>query len=350
MLHHKAPHRPWQPDPAQAARFKDRWIPEPETFWDAYDTRTDALRENHQRVGANLTSRDLKLPPPEGLTGPPLTAWLGTKPDSVTTTVEGKTVTLMGEALTRWKYQRFMRDYLATVQSVDEGVGRVLDFLDRNGLAKNTIVIYTSDQGFFLGDHGLYDKRFMYEESLRMPFLVRWPAAIKPRARSDAIALNIDFAPTFSPRRVFPRPPACRAEACCPCFAANTTGLAHRRCIPLLPRPGRSQHARALRRSHAHAQADSFLEEGSVGALRPGERSVRAPQPVRPAGTGRVTATLKPSSRGEAGGAGRAPARGRADPERRRRARGEAAGKVGFSGSRRAIEYRPAGRSCRCAS
>jgi arylsulfatase A-like enzyme len=90
-----------------------------------------------------------------------------------------------------------MQDYLATVQSVDDSVGRVLEFLDRNGLAKNTIVIYTSDQGFFLGDHGLFDKRFMYEESLRMPFLVRWPAAIKPGTRIDAMALNVDFAPTF---------------------------------------------------------------------------------------------------------------------------------------------------------
>src|SRR3954463_9278077 len=90
-----------------------------------------------------------------------------------------------------------MQDYLATVQSVDDSVGRVLDYLDRNGLARNTIVIYSSDQGFFLGDHGLFDKRFMYEESLRMPFLVRWPAQIKPGTRVNAMALNVDFAPTF---------------------------------------------------------------------------------------------------------------------------------------------------------
>ena len=197
MLHHKAPHRPWEPDAVHGARFTDRWIPEPETFWDAYDTRTDALHENQQRVAKDLTRRDLKLQPPPDLQGAALTAWLTTKPDSVTTDVGGKTVTLTGEALTRWKYQRYMQDYLATVQSVDDGVGRVLDFLDRRGLAKNTLVIYTSDQGFFLGDHGLFDKRFMYEESQRMPFLIRWPGAIKPGSRSDAIALNVDFAPTF---------------------------------------------------------------------------------------------------------------------------------------------------------
>src|SRR5262245_1165784 len=197
MMHHKAPHRPWEPDAAHGSRFTDRWIPEPETFWDAYDTRTDALHENQQRVAKDLTRRDLKLQPPPNLDAAALAAWLATKPDTVSTTIDGKGVTLGGEALARWKYQRYMRDYLATVQSVDDSVGRVLEFLDASGLAKNTIVVYTSDQGFFLGDHGLFDKRFMYEESLRMPFLVRWPGAIKPGTRSEAIALNVDFAPTF---------------------------------------------------------------------------------------------------------------------------------------------------------
>lgn len=197
MLHHKAPHRPWEPDAAHGARFAGQWIPEPETLWDTYETRSDALHENRQRIARDLTRRDLKLPPPADLQGAARAAWLSEKPESVTTMVEGKRVTLTGEALTRWKYQRYMQDYLATVQSVDDGVGRVLEALDRHGLAKNTIVVYTSDQGFFLGDHGLFDKRFMYEESLRMPFLVRWPAAIKAGSRSDGIALNVDFAPTF---------------------------------------------------------------------------------------------------------------------------------------------------------
>ena len=218
MLHHKAPHRPWQPDPKYAAQFKDRWIPEPATLWDSYETRTDALRENQQRVAADLTRRDLKLTPPPELTGADLTAWLTTKPTEVTTTVEGKTVTVTGAALTRWKYQRYMRDYLASIQSVDDGIGRVLDLLDRRGLAKNTIVVYTSDQGFFLGDHGLYDKRFMYEESLRMPFLVRWPASIKPRARIDAMALNVDFAPTFLDAAGVAVPPDMQGRSLLPVF------------------------------------------------------------------------------------------------------------------------------------
>src|SRR5437762_1016697 len=197
MLHHKAPHRPWEPDAAHRAQFAERWIPEPETLWDSYATRTDALRENQQRVADDLTRRDLKLEPPPQLAGEERASWLGVKPTSVTVTRGGAAVHLTGEALARWKYQRFMRDYLATIQSVDDNVGRLLAFLDRSGLARDTIVIYTSDQGFFLGDHGLFDKRFMYEESLRMPFLVRWPAAIKAGTRSDAIALNVDFAPTF---------------------------------------------------------------------------------------------------------------------------------------------------------
>jgi arylsulfatase A-like enzyme len=197
MLHNKAPHRPWEPDESHRAPFADRWIPEPSTLWDSYATRTDALHENEQRVAKDMTRRDLKLVPPPGLAGGELTAWLTTKPDTVTITRGGSTVTLTGEALARWKYQRYMQDYLATVQSVDDNVGRVIDYLDRNGLGRNTIVIYTSDQGFFLGDHGLFDKRFMYEESLRMPFLIRWPAVIKPGSRSDAMALNVDFAETF---------------------------------------------------------------------------------------------------------------------------------------------------------
>jgi arylsulfatase A-like enzyme len=133
MSHHKAPHRPWEPDEAHRAAFANRWIPEPDTFWDAYDTRTDALHENLQRVAADLNNRDLKLPPPPDLTGPALTTWLTTKPASVTIRRSSETVTLTGEALARWKYQRYMQDYLATVQSLDDNIGRLLAFLDESG-------------------------------------------------------------------------------------------------------------------------------------------------------------------------------------------------------------------------
>ncbi len=197
MVHHKAPHRPWEPDESHRKQFEGRWIPEPPTLWDTYATRTDALRENQQRVFADLTRRDLKLRPPDGLAGADLQRWFSIKPDEVTVEVGGATATLTGETLARWKYQRYLQDYLATIQSVDDNVGRLLGALDAAGLSKNTMVIYTSDQGFFLGEHGLYDKRFMYEESLRMPFLVRWPAGIKAGTVTKAMALNVDFAPTF---------------------------------------------------------------------------------------------------------------------------------------------------------
>jgi arylsulfatase A-like enzyme len=115
-----------------------------------------------------------------------------------------------------------MQDYLATVQSLDDNIGRLLAFLDASGVAKNTIVIYTSDQGFFLGDHGLFDKRFMYEESLRMPFLVRWPAAIKPGTRSDAMAVNADFAPTFLDAAGLPIPDDMQGRSLLPVLRGRT--------------------------------------------------------------------------------------------------------------------------------
>jgi arylsulfatase A-like enzyme len=216
MVHHKAPHRPWEPSETHAAHFAARRIPEPVTLWDSYATRTDALRENEQRIAADLTRRDLKLQPPAELSGAELAKWLATKPDTVTIVREGQPVTLTGEPLVRWKYQRYMQDYLATVQSVDDNVGRLLAYLDDKGLSKNTLVIYTSDQGFFLGDHGLFDKRFMYEESLRMPFLVRWPAVIRRGTKTNSIALNIDFAPTFLDAAGLPVPASMQGRSLLP--------------------------------------------------------------------------------------------------------------------------------------
>jgi arylsulfatase A-like enzyme len=197
MCHHKAPHRSWEPDARHRAMFARRHIPEPATLWDDYATRSDAIRECQQKVFYDLTRFDLKLQPPLGLSKPEQQRWLNIKPSEVEIAAEGQTRKLSGEELKRWKYQRYMQDYLACVQSVDDNVGRLLDWLDRNGLARNTVVFYTSDQGFFLGEHGLYDKRFMYEESLRMPLLVRWPGITAPGGVQKALAINPDFAPTF---------------------------------------------------------------------------------------------------------------------------------------------------------
>ncbi len=170
MCHHKAPHRNWQPRADKAAKWKNIEVPLPATFDDDYSTRSDAAREATMRVERDLTPTDVKEKPPEGLSPR-----------------ERKI----------WNYQRYMQDYLACVESVDDSVGRLLDHLDTKGLAKNTLVIYTSDQGFYLGDHGWYDKRFMYEESLRTPFLARWPDHIPAGTTNSSMVLNIDYAPTF---------------------------------------------------------------------------------------------------------------------------------------------------------
>jgi arylsulfatase A-like enzyme len=170
LLHHKAPHRHWEPDDKHATMYDDIDIPEPETFDDDYSNRSSAAADAKMRIESDLNSDDLKQPVPEGLTP-----------------AEEKS----------WKYQRYIKDYLRVIASIDDNVGRVLDYLDDEGLADDTIVVYTSDQGFFLGDHGWYDKRFMYEESLRMPFVVRWPKVIESGTATDAMTLNVDFGPLF---------------------------------------------------------------------------------------------------------------------------------------------------------
>lgn len=192
MLHQKAPHRAWEPAERHAAMFKDKVIPEPGTLWDDYATRPTALPANEQTVARDLTRRDLKLTPPPELKGPALQQWMQAKPMEIE--VDGRRLT--GKELVQWKYQRYMRDYLACVQGVDEGVGRVLDHLDASGLARNTIVIYSADNGWYLGDLGLYDKRFMYEPGLKVPLLARGPG-IKAGSVPTQFVSNIDLAPTF---------------------------------------------------------------------------------------------------------------------------------------------------------
>jgi len=171
LYQHKAPHRNWQPDEQHADMYKQVQVPLPETFDDDYRTRSDAARQQEMTIERHFQiTYDTKVEPPEGIEG---------------------------YELKKWKYQRYMEDYLACVASVDDNVGRLLDYLEASGLAENTMVVYTSDQGFYLGDHGWFDKRFMYEEALRMPLLVRYPQMIKPGTVHDAMVLNLDFGPTF---------------------------------------------------------------------------------------------------------------------------------------------------------
>jgi len=216
MLHQKAPHRAWEPTERHLAMFKDKVIPEPATLWDDYSTRPAALPTNEQTVAKDLTRRDLKLDPPADLKGPALNQWLNVKPMELEITQpDGTKMILTGKELVKWKYQRYMRDYLACVQGVDDGVGKVLDYLDQTGLAKNTIVIYSADNGWYLGDLGLYDKRFMYEPGLNVPLLARGPG-IKAGIVPAQFVANIDLAPTFLDLAGLPIPASMQGRSLVP--------------------------------------------------------------------------------------------------------------------------------------
>jgi len=208
MCHHKAPHRPFSPAPRHAQLFENETIPVPDSFDDDYKNRARAAGAAKMRVRADMNYDDLGLAWPEGLAH----AWseeIGwpernrvPDPEDVSglalydrNTGERFTFGSRHE-LDHFKYQRYIKRYLRTVTAIDENVGRLLDWLDKDGIAEDTIVVYTSDQGFFLGEHGWFDKRFIYEESLQMPFLIRYPAGFGPGV-TDAITTNVDFAPTF---------------------------------------------------------------------------------------------------------------------------------------------------------
>jgi arylsulfatase A-like enzyme len=196
MLHHKAPHRNWQPALRHLTKYNQTKFPEPETLFDDYSNRSKAAAEQEMTLKDHMQLKyDLKMgPPPQRMTEEQKTAWekaYGPKRQSFNKSKPE------GTELVRWKYQRYMQDYLGCIAGVDENVGRILDYLNQSGLADNTLVVYTSDQGFYLGEHGWFDKRFMYEESLRMPLLMRFPGQIQDGKTDDHLVTNLDFAPTF---------------------------------------------------------------------------------------------------------------------------------------------------------
>lgn len=209
MCHHKAPHRPFEPHPRHRHLYADGDLPVPETFDDDYANRAAAAAAAKMRIRADMTYKDLGLVQPEAGAEAGELLIAGRKDRKVPDIAPGQEIRLIDAAtgknfvftdpqqLALFKYQRYMMRYLQTVAAIDENVGRLLDYLDAEGLTDDTIVIYTSDQGFFLGEHGWFDKRFMYEESLQMPFLIRYPLGIAPGAVSRQIAMNVDFAPTF---------------------------------------------------------------------------------------------------------------------------------------------------------
>ena len=214
LLHHKAPHRNWLANTKYFGMYDNVTFPMPETFYDDYETRGSAVRTQKMSVTKDMRwEQDFKVP--EMLDTANADSW-----DSYLSLMNevnrmnpeqriawGKyyfprnrrllEARLTGKELDEWKYQNYIRDYMSVIKSVDESVGRVLDYLDSHGLTDNTIIVYTSDQGFYMGEHGWFDKRFMYEESLRTPLLIAYPGHIQPGSVCNKLVQNIDYAPTF---------------------------------------------------------------------------------------------------------------------------------------------------------
>lgn len=217
MYQHKAPHREWWPSMQDLEEFKDREIPQPETLFDDYENRGTAAKEAEMRIYDHMgLTNDNKIRPEivERLDYEEFLGWYEyaytSNYDRLTEEEKEKwnevygpineefeENTPKGQALTLWKYQRYMEDYLGTIRSVDRNLGRIMEYLEQNGLAENTMIIYTSDQGFYLGEHGWFDKRFMYEESFRTPLIIKYPGVIEPGSRNRELVQNIDFAPTM---------------------------------------------------------------------------------------------------------------------------------------------------------
>lgn len=209
LLHHKAPHRTWEPDTAHLAEFLSKQFPVPENFFDQYEDRQAAAEQKMSVRASDMDVQyDLKMQDDEGrivsrfgkmdhtarMNAAQKKAWKNHYDPITKKFIEDN---LSGDELYLWKLQRYLQDYLACIHSVDENVGRVLDYLENNGLKENTIVVYTSDQGFYLGEHGWFDKRFMYEESLRTPLMMWLPTGYGRRGDVNQLIQNIDYAPTF---------------------------------------------------------------------------------------------------------------------------------------------------------
>jgi arylsulfatase A-like enzyme len=219
MCQHKAPHREWSPDLKYLGWNGDRKFAEPETLFDDYAGRGKAEREQDMTLAKTFTDLDVKLRPPPGLAEAQLKAWNAYyEPRNEAF----RKAQLQGPDLVRWRYQRYLHDYLGTIKSVDDSVGKLLKYLDDEGLADNTIVVYSSDQGFFLGEHGWFDKRWIFEESLRTPLLIRWPGTTKPGSVNKDIVSNVDFASTFLEAAGVPIPGDVQGRSLVPILQGKT--------------------------------------------------------------------------------------------------------------------------------
>ena len=213
MYLHKAPHRSWLPAERHYPEFTKNTYPLPETLFDDYNSRGEAAKTAEMGIGKDmLLQYDLKVPKDilddlelhdrigaggvSRMNEEQKTSW-----DEIYNPIAEKFKTdykmMTDSALTVWKFQRYLQDYLGTIAAVDENVGRLLNYLDEKNLDENTIIVYTSDQGFYLGEHGWFDKRFMYQESFKTPLLIKWPNVITPNTTEDELVQNLDFAQTF---------------------------------------------------------------------------------------------------------------------------------------------------------
>jgi arylsulfatase A-like enzyme len=219
MCQHKAPHRPWEPSPKHLNDDADRVFPEPDSLFDDYSGRGKAEHEQDMMIAKTLTPNDLKLNPRTGMTPEQREAWNAyyqPRNDAF------QKANPQGRELVRWKYQRYQHDYLGCIRSVDDSVGRLLDYLKETGLDQNTIVVYSSDQGFFLGEHGWFDKRWIFEESARTPLLVRWPGMIQPHSVNKDLVSNLDFAETFLEAAGLPVPEGMQGRSLVPLLKGQT--------------------------------------------------------------------------------------------------------------------------------
>jgi arylsulfatase A-like enzyme len=221
MYQHKAPHREWEPGPKYLTRYQGRTIPEPSSLFDDYSGRGTAAHTQDMTIARTLREKqDLKIDwVPPSMTPEQKAAWVSAYKEENDLY---KTADFTPEGLVRWKYQRYIKDYLRCVDSVDENIGRVLDYLEESGLAENTIVVYSSDNGFFLGEHGWFDKRWMYEESLRVPLIVRWPGVTRPGRTNKNFVSNLDFAETFLDAAGLPVPPDMQGRSLVPLLRGET--------------------------------------------------------------------------------------------------------------------------------
>jgi len=238
MYLHKAPHRSWLPAKRHYTEFTEKTFPLPETLFDDYENRGTAAATAEMNILKHMTlNYDLKIYPEvvealdiddrkiynpiQRMTPEQRASW-----DSVYGPInedfKRRYPSMNDSTLMVWKYQRYMQDYLGTIAAVDENVGRVLDYLDENGLTENTLVVYTSDQGFYLGEHGWFDKRFMYDESFKTPLLIRWPHVITPNTTSEEMVQNLDFAQTFLDAAGVMSPNDMQGESLMPLLDGNT--------------------------------------------------------------------------------------------------------------------------------